>query len=142
MWTARIIGVTMDELALLAELPDAAILSRKAAFEKLGTELAAERPWLAAYIVEALARVGAWNEARTVAETGANQLEPTVYNESRRIYMTFMHITAAFEEAIAEGRSGDLAALAQQWEENAKRQEEFNAYVERRNSRSSFPRSL
>ncbi len=131
-----------DELSLLAELPNAAILSRKAAFEKLGTELAPERPWLAAYIVEALARVGAWSEARTVAEAGANQLEPTVYNESRRIYMTSMRITTAFEEAIAEGRIGDLEALTRQWEENAKRQVEFNADVQRRNSRSSFPRSL
>ena len=131
-----------DELSLLAELPDAAILSRKAAFEKLGAELAPERPWLAAYIVEALARVGAWSEARTVAEAGSSQMEPTVYNESRRIYMNFMRITAAFEEAIAEGRSGDLEALTQQWEENAKRQEEFKADVERRNSRSSFPHSL
>jgi hypothetical protein len=131
-----------DELSLLAELPDTAILSRKAAFKKLGAELAPERPWLAAYVVEALARVGAWSEARTVAEAGTSQLEPTVYNESRRIYMNFMRITAAFEEAIAEGRGGDLGALTQQWEENATRQEEFKADVERRNSRSSFPHSL
>jgi hypothetical protein len=127
-----------DELELLAELPDAAILSRKAAFEKIGVEVAPERPWLAAYIVEELARVGAWREARRVAEAGVN-LEPTVYNEPRRIYMGFVRITAAFEEAIAEGRSGDLEALSQQWEENAKRQEEFKTDVERRNSRSSFP---
>jgi hypothetical protein len=129
-----------DELGLLADLPDAAILSRKTALEKLGAELAPERPWLAVYIVEALARVGAWNEARTVAEAGSSQLEPTVYNESRRIYMTFIRITAAFEQAIAESRSDDLEALTQQWEENVERQKEFNADVERRNSRSSFPR--
>jgi hypothetical protein len=126
------------ELSLLAELSDATILSRKAAFEKLGIDVAPDRPWLAAHIIEELARVGAWSEARRVAEAGAN-LEPTAYNESRRIYMTFMKITAAFEEAIAEGRTGDLEALSQQWEENAKRQEEFKADVERRNSRSSFP---
>ncbi|MGC2781507.1 MAG: hypothetical protein WA418_38305, partial [Bradyrhizobium sp.] len=126
------------ELSLLAELPDSAILSRKAEFEKFGVDDAPERPWLAAYIIEELTRVGAWGEARRIAEAGAN-LEPTVYNESRRIYMTFMRITAAFEEAIAEGRTRDLEALTQQWEENAKRQEEFKADVERRNSRSSFP---
>jgi hypothetical protein len=129
-----------DELALLAELPEEAIRSRKAAFEKLGREVAPERPWLAAYIVEALARAGAWHEARAVAEAGSIQLEPTVYNESRRIYMTFVRITTAFEEAIAEGRRGDLEALMQQWEENAERQKEFNADVERRNSRSGFSR--
>ena len=78
-----------EELQLLAELPDEAILSRKAAFEKLGVEVALERPWLAAYIIEELARVGAWREARSVAEAGAN-LRPTVYNESRQICMTFI----------------------------------------------------
>lgn len=130
-----------DEFALLAELPDAAILSRRAAFEKLGIELARDRPWLAAHIIEELARVGAWREARSIAEAGVNQLEPTVYNEVRRIYIAFMRITAAFEEAIAEGRTNDLTALTQEWEENAKRQEEFKADVERRNSRSSFPHS-
>lgn len=128
-----------EELDLLAELPDEAILSRKAAFEKLGVGVAPERPWLAAYIIEELARAGAWREARSVAEAGANKLEPTVYNESRHIYMAFMRITAAFEEAISEGRTGELEALTQEWEENAKRQEEFKADVERRNSRSSFP---
>ncbi|MDR3571290.1 MAG: hypothetical protein P4L81_03775, partial [Candidatus Pacebacteria bacterium] len=128
-----------DELSLLAELPDEAVLSRKAAFEKLGIELASDRPWLAAYIIEELARVGAWREARSVAEAGANQLEPTVFNESRRIYMAFMRITAAFEEAIAESRGDELETLVHEWEENDKRQEEFKADVERRNSRSSFP---
>jgi hypothetical protein len=57
-----------DEFALLAELEDAAILSRKAEFEKLGMELARDRPWLAAHIIEELARVGAWREARTILE--------------------------------------------------------------------------
>ncbi len=126
------------ELSLLSELPDAAILSRRAAFEKLGVDIAPERPWLAAYIIEQLARVGAWSEARHVAQAGEN-LDATTHNESRRIYMTSMRVTAAFEEAIAECRTEDLGVLVQQWEENAKRQEEFKADVERRNSRSSFP---
>lgn len=127
-----------DELRLLADLPDAAILSRREAFEKLGIDVAPDRPWLAAYIVEELARAGAWSEARRVADAGA-KVEPTVYNESRGIYTTFMKITAAFEEAIAEGRGDALEALTKQWEENVKREEEFKADVERRNSRSSFP---
>lgn len=127
-----------DELRLLAELPDAAILSRRDAFEELGMDVASDRPWLAAYIVQELARAGAWSEASRVADAGA-KVEPTVYNESRLIYMTFMKITAAFEEAIAEGRSNALEALSKQWEENVKREEEFKADVARRNSRSSFP---
>ena len=53
--------------------------------------------------------------------------------------MTFIKIAAAFEEAISEGRTGELKSLTREWEENAKRQEKFKADVERRNSRSSFP---
>lgn len=54
-----------DELALLAELPHDAILSCKVGFEKLGIELAPQRSWLAAYIVEALARAGHASCCRT-----------------------------------------------------------------------------
>ena len=130
-----------DELAYLAELPDDAILSRRAAFEKLGIELAPKRPWLAVYIVETLERVGAFAEARRIAEAGAN-LEPTVHNAAFRIHMNFVRIAAAFEETIAEGRTGELSGLTQQWEENTERQKEFEADVQRRNSRSSFSRPV
>ena len=54
-------------------------------------------PWgMGASVETAMARVGAWHEARSVAEAGATKLEPTVHNESRHIYMAFMRITAAF----------------------------------------------
>jgi hypothetical protein len=107
----------------------------------LGIELAPKRPWLAVYIVETLERVGAFAEARRIAEAGAN-LEPTVHNAAFRIHMNFVRIAAAFEETIAEGRTGELSGLTQQWEENTERQKEFEADVQRRNSRSSFSRPV
>jgi hypothetical protein len=128
-----------DEITYLSELPPEAILSRRAEFEKLGVELATQKPWLAAYVVETLERVGAWAEARRIAESGAN-LEPTVHNTAIRIHMEFMRIAIAFEEAIAEGRTGELEV--QRWEENTARQKEFEADVQRRNSRSRFSRPV
>jgi hypothetical protein len=131
-----------NDLDLLAELPEQTILARKEAFEKLGTDLVAERPWLVIHIIEALERVGAWAEARKVAEAGVSKPQPTIYNESRIIVMSEVKVSASFEEAIAEGRFDDLAALAQQWEETVKRKQDFNADVERRNSRSGFSRPI
>jgi hypothetical protein len=131
-----------DELSLLSELPKGAVLSRKAQLEKLGNELAPRRPWLAIHIVEALARVGAIAEARKIAEAGANPSEPNPHNQAIRLSMNAVRIAAAFEEAIAEGRIDDLENLTQQWDENVESQREFEADVERRNSRSGFPRSL
>jgi hypothetical protein len=131
-----------DELSLLSELPKGTILSRKAQLEKLGIELAPTRPWLAVHLVEALARVGAIAEARKIAEAGANTLEPNLHNQAIRLSMNAVRIAVAFEESIAEGRMDDLENLAQQWDENVKTQREFEADVERRNSRSGFPRSL
>ncbi len=131
-----------DELALLAELPKDAILLRKAQLEKLGIELAPTRPWLAIHIIEALARVGAMVEARKVAEAGANLPEANMHNQAIRLSMNGVRVAAAFEEAVADGRMDDLENLTQQWEENVERQQEFKADVERRNSRSGFPRPL
>jgi hypothetical protein len=131
-----------DELALLAELPEDAILTKIPALEKLGVALAPERPWLACYVIEALGRVGAWAEARHVAEAGVDGVDPTVWNRSRRISMRFIAIAAAFEEAIAENRGEDCLKLTMQWEENLGAQREHEADVKKRNSRSGFPHSL
>jgi hypothetical protein len=130
-----------DELDFLKELSDEAILARRAAFEKLGSELAPTRPWLAIQIVETLARVGAWAETRKIAEAAAN-MEPTVHNTAIRVHMNFVRIAAAFEEAVAEGRPSELSSLTQQWEETTEQQKEFEADVQRRNSRSSFSRPV
>lgn len=129
-----------DDLDMLATLPKEAILARKEALVKLGCDLAAERPWLAVYVFEALESAGAWAEARTIAETGADQPKPTLHNEARLVLMNAVKIAAAFEEAIAEARPEALEDLAQQWQANVKRQQEFNADVQKRNSRSSFSR--
>jgi hypothetical protein len=132
-----------DEAAeLLAELPNAAILRKRSEFERLGKELAPQRPWLAAHIVEALTRAGAWTEARQIAQAGVEGLDPTVRNRSRRIFSRFVEIAATFEEAIAEGRSDDLPALAERWKKNQKDQEEHDTNVKERSSRTRFPSSL
>ncbi|WP_188393740.1 hypothetical protein [Mesorhizobium sp. SARCC-RB16n] len=131
-----------DELDLLAELPNEVILSRKAELAKLGMDIGLDRPWLALHIIEALGRAGALAEARRIAEAGVNRPDATVHNQWHRIMMKSVEIIAAFEEAVAEGRTGDLEALARQWEENAQRYKEFQADVQKRNSRSSFSRPL
>jgi hypothetical protein len=128
------------ELSLLTKLPVASILSRRSNLGRLGVELAPDRPWIAVHIVEALGRAGAWGEARKVAEAGTHTFDSTAHNQARGILMTSVGIDVAFEEAIAEGRTQDLPALKREWEENAKRQEELNADVKKRNSRSSFSR--
>jgi len=53
-----------------------------------------------------------------------------------------VRIAASFEEEVAQGQGGELSSLVEQWRENTKRQKEFEADVQRRNSRSSFSRSL
>ena len=131
-----------DEVALLAELPVEAILAKRSKFEKLGLELAPQRPWLACYVVETLSRAGAWAEARRVAQAGVDGSEPTFRNRSRRIYSRFIATAAEFEQAIAEGRTEDLPKLSKQWTKNLQEQLEHNADVEKRNSRASFPSSL
>lgn len=131
-----------DELDLLAELPKEAILARKAELAKLGLDVGLDRPWLALHVIESLGRAGAWAEARKIAEAGVNRPDPTVHNQWHRMTMKSVEITAAFEEAIAEGKTGDLVALSRQWEENAQRHKEFQADVQKRNSRSSFSRPL
>lgn len=130
------------DLDLLAELPAEAMLARKEALQKLGIDLVPDRPWLAIHVIEALERVGAWAEARSIAEAGVARPKPTFHNEWRIIAMTEAKIGTAFEEAIAEGRFDDLAALKKQWDENVKRKQEFNADVEKRNSRTGFSRPV
>lgn len=127
------------KLRMLEELSDKVVLSRKTAFEDLGKKLALEKPWLAVPIIEVLTRVGAWAEARRIAEVGTDQAEPTLYNEAHRIWMKYLGIAVAFEETIVDGNAHDLGAFVKQWEANAKREQEFKADVQRRNSRSSFP---
>lgn len=129
-----------SELDLLAELPNDTILSRRPAFEKLGFDVVLNRPWLALHIIEALGRAGAWTEGRKIAEAGVNRPDATVHNQWHRMTMKSAELTVAFEETIAEGRMGDLEGLTRQWEENAQRHKEFQADVEKRNSRSSFSR--
>jgi len=131
-----------DELALLSELPKDAIISRKAQLQELGIELARKRPWLAIRIIEVLARIGAAVEARKVAEGGVNLPEPNMHNQAIRLSMNAIRIAAAFEEAVVDGRMDELENLTQQWEDNVEKQQEFKVDVERRNSRSSFPRPL
>jgi hypothetical protein len=131
-----------DEVALLAKLPAAAIVAKRSEFEKVGSEVAPRRPWLAAHIIEALTRAGAWAEARRVAQAGVDGCEPTVRNRPLRIYNRFLAIASSYEEAIAEGRFNDLAPLVNEWSDNVRQQQEHAADVERRNSRTSFPRSF
>jgi hypothetical protein len=131
-----------DAVELLAKLPVAFILDRRSEFEKMGVEVAPHSPWLAAYIIEALTRAGAWAEARRAAQAGIDGCEPTVRNRSRRIYSRFMAIAASYEEAIAEGRFNDLAPLVKEWGDNVRQQQEHKVDVERRNSRTSLPRSF
>jgi hypothetical protein len=131
-----------DELDLLAELPNEAILSRKAALEKLGVDIGLNRPWIALHIVEALGRAGALAEAHKIAEAYVTRPDATVHNQWQRIRMKSVEIAAAFEQAIAEGRRGDLQALADRWGENAQQDKEFQADVEKRNSRSRFSHPL
>lgn len=126
------------ELDLLAELPNEAILARRTAFEKLGLDVVLNRPWLALHIIEALGRASAWAEARRIAEAGVNRPDPTIHNQWHRMTMKSAELTVAIEETIAEGRTGELAGLTRRWEENAQRHKEFEADVEKRNSRSSL----
>lgn len=63
-------------------------------------------------------------------------------NRSKRIYSRFMAIAVSYEEAITESRFDDLAPLVKQWSDNVREQQEHEADVETRNSRTCFPRSL
>jgi hypothetical protein len=66
----------------------------------------------------------------------------TVRNRSLRIYSRFMAIAASYKEAIAEGRFDDLARSTPSQVGNVRQRQEHEADVERRNSRTRFPRSL
>ena len=131
-----------DITEILAELPTQAILAKRSDFQKVGIDLAPQKPWIAARVVEALTRAGAWAEARLVAQAGVDGCEPTKRNQSRRIFSRFIALATEFEESIAEGRFERLTPVVKQWSNNVKEQAEHQADVATRNSRTSFPTSL
>lgn len=128
-----------DDISLINELSVDIIFAKRAQFENVGKEIAPQKPWLAANIIEVLTRVGAWAEAQHIAQAGLDKCEPTIRNLSRRFFCQFMAIATEYEEAIAEGRVDDLAPLEKKWDDNVKLEQEYRIDVERRNSRARFP---
>jgi hypothetical protein len=103
---------------LLEELrrrPPPSLYAERVKAVEVGINVARHYPWSVTSFVEALTSCGAWTEAAALAVAVYEGIPDTTENKVRRMRFDLFRIAAAFEAAIAEGRTSDLGSLAQQW---------------------------
>lgn len=99
----------------LAQLPARVVGQHLEELEAVASEAQAENRRMGGVFIELFTRVGAWEAAARLAETGAAAIPDDAWNRTRKFTADQIRIATAFEAALASGLYDRVRALADDW---------------------------